>query len=413
MWKKLINTISSVDDYTKKTYSYPPLNIDTPKSKIDSNIAYLIDKEDERQRSNHNFIASENYASSEVLNLCGSSFANKYAEGYPGKRYYNGCKNYDKLETYGIELVKKLYGCEFANIQPHSGANANLAIFKAFLEPDDTILGMDLSAGGHLSHGSPANISGKWFDNNTYGVDENGWLDYDKIQKHTNQVQPKLIIAGASAYPRQIDFQKFREIADSVGAYLLVDMAHYSGLIAGGVYDSPIPYADFVTSTTHKTLRGARGGMILWNDEKYTSKINQGIFPGTQGGPLMNQIAGKVQSFSEALQPEFQKYSKEVVNTAKFMCDTLKERGIKLVTDGTDSHIILIHTGNKTGEDVANTLETDHNITVNKNSIPNDPNGVWKTSGIRIGTAAMVTKNGYNPTYFKAVANTIADTILN
>lgn len=413
MWKKLINTIFSVDDYTKKTYSYPPLILDEPKSKIDSNLAYLIHQEDTRQNSVHNFIASENYASTEVLNLCGSSFANKYAEGYPGKRYYNGCKNYDELETYGIELVKKLYGCNFANIQPHSGANANLAIFKAFLKPGDTILGMDLSAGGHLSHGSPANISGKWFDSSSYEVDKNGWLDYDKIQKHANQVQPKLIIAGASAYPRQIDFKKFREIADSVGAYLLVDMAHYSGLIAGGVYDSPLPYADFVTSTTHKTLRGARGGMILWNVEKYSKKINQGIFPGTQGGPLMNQIAGKVQAFSEALQPEFQKYSKEVVNTAKFMCDILKERGIELITDGTDSHIILINTGNKSGKDVANILEQEYNITVNKNSIPNDPKGVWETSGIRIGTAAMVTKKGYNPKYFKAVANKIADTILN
>lgn len=411
MWKKLINTIFSVDDYTKKTYSYPPLILDEPKSKIDSNLAYLIHQEDTRQKSVHNFIASENYASSEVLNLCGSSFANKYAEGYPGKRYYNGCKNYDKLENYGIELVKKLYGCNFANIQPHSGANANLAIFKAFLEPGDTIIGMDLSAGGHLSHGSPANISGKWFDGSSYEVDKNGWLDYDKIQKHANQVQPKLIIAGASAYPRQIDFKKFREIADSVGAYLLVDMAHYSGLIAGGAYDSPLPYADFVTSTTHKTLRGARGGMILWNDEKYSKKINQGIFPGTQGGPLMNQIAGKVQAFSEALQPEFQKYSKGVVNTAKFMCDILKERGIELITDGTDSHIILINTGNKSGKDVANILEQKYNITVNKNSIPNDPKGVWETSGIRIGTAAMVTKKGYNPKYFKEVANKIADTI--
>lgn len=409
MWKKLINIIFSVDDYTKKTYT--PLILDKPKSKIDSNLAYLIHQEDTRQNSVHNFIASENYASTEVLNLCGSSFANKYAEGYPGKRYYNGCKNYDELEIYGIELVKKLYSCNFANIQPHSGANANLAIFKAFLKPGDTILGMDLSAGGHLSHGSPANISGKWFDGSSYEVNKNGWLDYDKIQKHANQVQPKLIIAGASAYPRQIDFKKFREIADSVGAYLLVDMAHYSGLIAGGVYDSPLPYADFVTSTTHKTLRGARGGMILWNDEKYSRKINQGIFPGTQGGPLMNQIAGKVQAFSEALQPEFQKYSKEVVNTAKFMCDILKERGIELITDGTDSHIILINTGSKSGKDVANILEQEYNITVNKNSIPNDPKGVWETSGIRIGTAAMVTKKGYNLKYFKEVANKIADTI--
>lgn len=412
-WVKIHKTLTRLKDLYVKTDTYLPLVINQPKSRINSNLAHLIHQEDVRQQKVNNFIASENYASPEVLNLCGSSFANKYAEGYPGKRYYNGCKNYDQLETYGIELVKKLYNCNFANIQPHSGANANLAIFKGFLKPGDTILGMDLSAGGHLSHGSPANISGKWFDNNMYEVDQNGWLDYNRIQKHANQIQPKLIIAGASAYPRQIDFKKFREIADSVGAYLLVDMAHYSGLIAGGVYDSPLPYADFVTSTTHKTLRGARGGMILWNDKKYSTKINQGMFPGTQGGPLMNQIAGKVQAFSEALQPEFRGYSNNVVNTAKLMGDTLKDRGVKLITDGTDSHILLINTGDKSGKDVANKLENKYNITVNKNSIPNDPKGVWETSGIRIGTAAMVTKKGYDPEYFKQIANNIADTILN
>jgi len=374
-------------------------------------ISTILENEINRQINEHNFIASENFASEDVKYFCGSDFTNKYAEGYPDKRYYNGCKHYDELENYGIELVTKLYGCKFANIQPHSGANANLAIFKAFLNPNDTILGMDLSAGGHLSHGSPANISGKWFDNNFYGVDDNGWLEYDKIQQQTLELKPHLIIAGASAYPRQIDFKRFREIADSVGAYLLVDMAHYSGLIAGGVYESPLEYADFVTSTTHKTLRGARGGMILWNNPDFTKKINGAVFPGTQGGPLMNQVAGKVQSFSEAMEPSFEVYAKDVVEMSKYMCEVLQEEGIKLTTNGTDSHIILIHTGEKSGKDVADSLESDYNIVVNKNSIPNDPKGVWDTSGIRIGTAAMVTKRGNDKEYFKDIALKIVKTI--
>lgn len=380
-------------------------------SKMDNKITNILNKEILRQDSSHNFIASENFTSKEVKELCGSDFTNKYAEGYPDKRYYNGCKHYDELENYGIELVTKLYGCEFANIQPHSGANANLAIFKAFLNPGDTILGMDLSAGGHLSHGSPANLSGKWFDNNFYGVDENGWLEYDKIESQVLGLKPKLIIAGASAYPRQIDFKRFRDIADSVGAYLLVDMAHYSGLIAGGVYDSPIPYADFVTSTTHKTLRGARGGMILWNNPDHTKKINGAVFPGTQGGPLMNQVAGKVQAYSEALEDSFKTYAENVVEMSKYMCEIFKENGIKLTTDGTDSHIILIHTGDKSGKEVADTLESEYNIVVNKNSIPNDPKGVWDTSGIRIGTAAMVTKFGNDKDYFKEISNRIIEVI--
>jgi len=374
-------------------------------------ISTILENEINRQINEHNFIASENFASDDVKYFCGSDFTNKYAEGYPDKRYYNGCKHYDELENYGIELVTKLYGCKFANIQPHSGANANLAIFKAFLNPNDIILGMDLSAGGHLSHGSPANISGKWFDNNFYGVDDNGWLDYDKIEEQAKLLKPKMIIAGASAYPRQIDFKRFREIADFVGAYLLVDMAHYSGLIAGGVYESPLEYADFVTSTTHKTLRGARGGMILWNNPDYTKKINGAVFPGTQGGPLMNQVAGKVQSFSEAMEPSFGVYAKNVVEMSKYMCEILREEGIKLTTNGTDSHIILIHTGDKSGKDVADSLESDYNIVVNKNSIPNDPKGVWDTSGIRIGTAAMVTKKGNNKEYFKDIALKIVKTI--
>jgi len=371
----------------------------------------LLNKEKSRQLEEHNFIASENFVSDEVRHLCGSEFTNKYAEGYPGKRYYNGCKNYDLLENYGIELVTKLYGCSFANIQPHSGANANLAIFKAFLKPNDTILGMDLSAGGHLSHGSPANISGKWFNNNFYGVDEDGWLDYDKIEKQVKELKPKMIIAGASAYPRQIDFKRFKNIANLVDAYLLVDMAHYSGLIAGGVYPSPLPYADFVTSTTHKTLRGARGGMILWNNEYYSKKINSAIFPGTQGGPLMNQVAGKIQAYSEALSDSFKQYTKDVIEVSRFMCNIFKKNQIKITTDGTDSHIILIHTGFLSGTVVADTLESKHNIIVNKNSIPNDPRGVWETSGIRIGTAAMVTKKGKDLQYFENIANNIIDII--
>jgi len=378
---------------------------------VDNNIITILDGEKQRQVEEHNFIASENFVSDEVMSLCGSEFTNKYAEGYPGKRYYNGCQFYDELENYGIELVTKLYGCNFANIQPHCGANANLAIFKAFLKPGDTILGMDLSSGGHLSHGSQANISGKWFDNNFYGVDEDGWLDYESIQKQVLELKPKLIIAGASAYPRQIDFQKFREIADLVGAYLLVDMAHYSGLIAGKVYEGPFPYADFVTSTTHKTLRGARGGMILWNKEEYSKKINSGVFPGTQGGPLMNQVAGKVQSYYEASQPSFQRYSQDVIDMSKYMCEIFRENDIKLTTDGTDSHIILIHTENKSGAEVANELEEKYNIVVNKNTIPNDPRGVWETSGIRIGTAAMVTKKGPDKEYFKKVTNNIIEII--
>lgn len=371
---------------------------------MNTKILNILQREVNRQNDEHNFIASENFASESVKFYCGSDFTNKYAEGYPGKRYYNGCQHYDELENLGIELLTQLYGCQFANIQPHSGANANLAIFKAFLNPNDTILGMDLSAGGHLSHGSPVNISGKWFDNHFYGVDSDGWLEYDKIQAQALELKPKLIIAGASAYPRQIDFKRFREIANSVGAYLLVDMAHYSGLIAGGVYDSPITHADFVTSTTHKTLRGARGGMILWNNPEFTKKINGAVFPGTQGGPLMNQVAGKVQAFSEALEPQFKFYQKNVLEMSQYMSTIFMENGIKLTTSGTDCHIILIHTGDKSGREVADTLESQYNIVVNKNSVPNDTRSFIDTSGIRIGTAAMVTKKGNDKEYFKDIA---------
>lgn len=371
----------------------------------------LYHRELERQHLSHNFIASENYVSNDVLEITGSEFTNKYAEGYPDKRYYNGCQNYDSLEKLGIKLLNKLYGCKFANIQPHSGANANLAVFKAFLKPGDTILGMDLSAGGHLSHGSNANLSGKWFDNHFYGVDEKGLLNYEEIEKVACDINPKIIIAGASAYPRQINWKRFREISDKVGALLMVDMSHYSGLIAGGVYDNPVEYADIITSTTHKTLRGARGGMILWNNDDFTKKINSGVFPGTQGGPLMNQIAGKVQSFSEATEDSFKEYTKNIIENSKIMCDVFRENEITIGTDGTDSHIILIHTKESSGEDVANILEEEFNIVVNKNSIPNDPRGVWKTSGIRIGTAAMTTKKGLDKEYFTSIAKTISEVI--
>lgn len=370
----------------------------------------LLDEID-RQKFEHNFIASENFASREVMRYCGSEFMNKYSEGYPGKRYYNGCENYDKLEKYGIELLTKLYGCKFGNIQPHSGANANLSIFKAFLNPGDKILGMDLSSGGHLTHGSKVNFSGRWFESFFYGVDDEGWLDYDSIEDQAKDIKPKMIIAGASAYPRQIDFKRFREICDSVGAYLLVDMSHYSGLIASGVYSSPVDYADFITSTTHKTLRGARGGMILWNDEKYSKKINSSVFPGTQGGPLMNQIAGKVQSFYEALSNDFTTYTENVIKMSKFMCDIFRENDVKLTTDGTDSHMILIHTKSKSGKEVADILENQYGIVVNKNTVPNDSRGVWETSGIRIGTAAMVTKKGDDEDYFRNIADKIIQVI--
>jgi len=379
---------------------------------MDKFLKDLLKQEESRQYSYHNFIASENFASDEVLKLCGSSFANKYAEGYPGKRYYNGCSSYDELEDYAINAARKLFQSRFANVQPHSGANANLAVFKAFLKPGDTVLGMDLSAGGHLSHGSKANVSGKWFDAHFYGVDESGLLDYDQIRAQANKVKPKMIIAGASAYPRQIHWLRFRQIADEVGALLLCDMSHYSGLIAAKQYINPVPFADVVTSTTHKTLRSARGGIILWNIEEYSKRINSAVFPGTQGGPLMNMIAGKAQGFIEADTEEFREYGRNVYLNAREMVNVFKEFDIKVVTGGTDSHIILLETGEKSGREVADTLESDHNIIVNKNSIPNDRRSVVETSGIRLGTAAMTTVQGGNLPYFRTIASIISETIL-
>ena len=376
---------------------------------IDDRISKIFSKESIRQSSTIELIASENFASDAVMELAGSIFTNKYAEGYPGKRYYNGCENMDDIEQLAIDTLCNLYGTKFANVQPHSGANANLAVFKAFLKPGDKILGMDLASGGHLSHGSPANLSGKWFEAHSYGVDEAGWLDYDAIMKQALEVEPAMIIAGASAYPRQIDWEKFRHIADQVGAIFVVDMAHYSGLIAGGAYSNPCDYADVVTSTTHKTLRGPRGGIILWNDEFFTKKINSAIFPGTQGGPLMHIIAAKAQCFIEADTRAFEVYANAVVNNAKAMCDVLRQREFTVQTGGTDSHIILMDLSSSkySGREAADLLEA-NGITVNKNGVPNDPRSFVETSGIRIGTAAETTR-GHDEMWFRQLAHKIAD----
>ena len=376
---------------------------------MDKRVFEILDKEIDRQTSTIELIASENFASQDVMTLAGSVFTNKYAEGYPGKRYYNGCEHMDSIEQLAIDQLKELYGCEFANVQPHCGANANTAIYLAFLKPGDKILAMDLASGGHLSHGAPVNISGKVYEAHHYSVDENGWLDYSAIMAQAKKVMPRIIIAGASAYPRAIDFKMFREIADAVGAYLLVDMAHYSGLIAGDAYPSPVPYADFVTSTTHKTLRGPSGGIILWNNNGYTKKINSAIFPGTQGGPLMNIIAAKAQAFIEANTDEFKEYSQQVVTNAQAMALSLKQYGMKLLTDGTDSHIILLDLSDTkwSGREAADLLEA-NGITVNKNGVPNDPRSFVETSGIRIGTAAETTR-GHKEYWFRELAQKIAN----
>ena len=364
----------------------------------------ILDQEINRQENTIELIASENFASEEVMRLCGSVFTNKYAEGYPGKRYYNGCEHMDSIEQLAIDTLKDLYDCEFANVQPHCGANANTAIYSAFLNPGDKILAMDLASGGHLSHGAKVNISGQIYDAHHYGVDDNGWLDYDHILTEAKHHRPHMIVAGASAYPRVIDFAKFEEIANEVDAYLLVDMAHYSGLIAGGAYPNPLPYADFVTSTTHKTLRGPRGGIILWNNPNYTKKINSAIFPGTQGGPLMNIIAAKAQAFLEASTLEFQNYAKQIVSNAQAMCEMFVLQGVKIQTGGTDSHIILVDLSDSkySGREAANLLE-ENGITVNKNGIPNDPRSFVETSGIRVGTAAETTR-GLKEKDFKNIA---------
>jgi glycine hydroxymethyltransferase len=374
-------------------------------------IEFILNNEIKRQTNTIELIASENFASQAVMDLCGSVFTNKYAEGYPGKRYYNGCDYMDLIESLAIEEVTKLYGTEFANVQPHCGANANTAAYQAFLKPGDKILGMDLASGGHLSHGSKPNISGKIYDSYSYGVDKEGWLDYNKIKDQAKKLKPKMIVAGASAYSREIHWFLFREIADEVGAILLADMSHYSGLIAAGYYPNPCRHADIVTSTTHKTLRGPRGGIILWDNPEYTKKINSAIFPGTQGGPLMNIIAAKAQAFKEANTSDFRQYISNVINNAKAMCEVFIENNFNVLTGGTDSHMMLLDLSDKkmSGRQAADLLE-ENNITVNKNGVPNDPRSFVETSGIRIGTAAETTR-GNGADWFRKLAKKIVDII--
>ncbi len=359
---------------------------------VDKEVYDAIQSELQRQQNTLELIASENFVSQAVLEATGSVLTNKYAEGYSGKRYYGGCANIDKVESLAIERVKKLFGAEHANVQPHCGANANLAVYFAVLKPGDKVLGMSLSNGGHLTHGSPVNISGAFFDFASYGVDENGFIDYDNVLEIAKKEKPKLIVAGASAYPRIIDFAKFREIADQVGAYLMVDMAHIAGLIIAGLHPSPVPYADFVTSTTHKTLRGARGGLILCK-EKYAKMIDKAVFPGTQGGPLEHVIAGKAVAFKEALSPEFKEYQIQIVKNAKALAEALKKYGFDLVSGGTDNHLMLLNLTNKniSGKEYEGILE-EIGITVNKNTIPNETRSPFITSGIRIGTPNITTR---------------------
>ena len=360
----------------------------------DSTIFGAINNERNRQLQTLELIASENFVSEDVLEAMGSVMTNKYAEGYPGKRYYGGCEFVDVVEETAIERLTKLYGAKYANVQPHSGANANLAVFFALLQPGDKIMGMNLSHGGHLTHGSPVNISGKWFEIISYGVREDTQLiDYDELENIAKKEKPKLIIAGSSAYPRTIDFARFRAIADEVGAKFMVDMAHIAGLVAAGLHPSPIPYADVVTSTTHKTLRGPRGGIILTNDEDISKAINKAIFPGIQGGPLMHIIAAKAVAFNEALQPSFKEYAQQVINNSKALGDALMKGGASLVSGGTDNHLILLdlRPWDLTGKEAEKLLE-EAGITVNKNTIPYDPQSPFVTSGIRIGTAAITTR---------------------
>ena len=361
---------------------------------VDIEVAEAIKKERDRQDSHIELIASENWVSEAVLEAMGSILTNKYAEGYPGKRYYGGCDCVDIVEDLARERAKELFGCDYANVQPHSGAQANMAVFFAMLNPGDKVLGMNLDHGGHLSHGSPVNMSGKYFDVAFYGVEDDGFINYDKVREIAIKEQPKLIVAGASAYARTIDFKKFREIADEVGAYLMVDIAHIAGLVAAGVHPSPIPYADVVTTTTHKTLRGPRGGMILCNQEAADKfNFNKAIFPGIQGGPLMHVIAGKAVAFKEALQPEFKAYQEQIVKNAKALCDGLMKRGVKIVSGGTDNHLMLVDLSETelSGKELEKRMDRAH-ITCNKNTIPNDPRSPFVTSGVRLGTPAVTTR---------------------
>lgn len=359
----------------------------------DREIYDLIEKELDRQRKGIELIASENVVSEAVMEAMGSYLTNKYAEGYPGKRYYGGCHIVDEIEQIAIDRAKKLFGAEHANVQPHSGSQANMAVYFTVLEPGDTVLGMDLSHGGHLTHGSPVNFSGKLFKFISYGVDkETEMIDYENVRKIALECKPKLIVAGASAYSRVIDFSRFREIADEVGAYLMVDMAHIAGLVAAGIHPSPVPYCDFITTTTHKTLRGPRGGLILCK-EKYAKELNKNIFPGIQGGPLENIIAAKAVCFKEALDPKFKEYAKKVVENCIELAEQLIKRGFKIVSGGTDNHVFLIDLNNKniTGKEAEQLLDS-VGITVNKNTVPNETRSPFVTSGIRIGTAAITTR---------------------
>ncbi|MCI5822106.1 MAG: serine hydroxymethyltransferase [Lachnospiraceae bacterium] len=379
---------------------------------VDPEIADAICAEFDRQSSHIELIASENWVSPAVMSAMGSILTNKYAEGYPGKRYYGGCECVDVVEDLARERAKELFGCDYVNVQPHSGAQANMAVQFAVCKPGDTIMGMNLEHGGHLTHGSPVNFSGTYFNIVPYGVNDEGVIDYEEVARIAKESNPKMIIAGASAYARAIDFKKFREIADSVGAVLMVDMAHIAGLVAAGLHESPIPYADVVTTTTHKTLRGPRGGMIMATaeaNEKYN--FNKAIFPGTQGGPLMHVIAAKAICFKEALQPEFKEYMKNVVDNAQALCKGLQDRGIKIVSDGTDNHLILVDLTpfELTGKQVEKWLDEAH-ITANKNTIPNDPKSPFVTSGVRVGTPAA-TSRGLNAEDFDQVAEAVATVI--
>ena len=378
----------------------------------DSEVYAACNKELERQQHNIELIASENIVSKAVLLAAGGVLTNKYAEGYPGKRYYGGCQCVDVVEEIARKRACELFGCNFANVQPHSGANANLATFFALLQTGDTVMGMNLQQGGHLSHGSPVNISGKYFNIVPYGVsDDTETIDYDEMRKLALECKPKLIVVGASAYARIIDFKKCREIADEVGAYLMVDMAHIAGLIAAGVHPSPIPYAHVVTTTTHKTLRGPRGGMILCNDEEIYLKINKAVFPGTQGGPLMHIIAAKAVALGEALSPEFKEYQAQVVKNAAALAEALTEQGFELVSGGTDNHLMLLKLVNEgiTGKELEHRLDEVH-ITANKNTIPNDPQSPFVTSGLRIGTPAVTTR-GFKEAEMKQIAHWIREVV--
>lgn len=379
---------------------------------MDKFILDALKKEQQRQEQNIELIASENYASPDVMALQGSILTNKYAEGYPGKRYYGGCENIDEIETLAINYLCQLFNCKYANVQPHSGSSANMAVYRALLKPGDTVLGMDLSAGGHLTHGHALSFSGQDYNIVSYGVDSNGLIDYEQLHDLALKTSPKMIIAGASAYSRAIDFSKFREIANEVNAYLMVDMAHIAGLVATGLHQNPCDYADVVTSTTHKTLRGPRGGIILTNNEDIIKKINKTVFPGIQGGPLEHVIAAKAQCFYEALQPEFREYQIQVLKNIKALAQELQSKGMSIVSGGTDNHLILLDVYNSlgvTGKEAETLLDQVH-ITVNKNTIPNETLSPMKASGIRIGSPAMTTR-GFKEPEFIEVADIIYDTL--